>query len=65
MIVKGATNYKDLRTYNCIILDTFKEACAARGLLNDDNEWYNTFEEATNWASSSQLHNIFITMLLF
>ena len=47
MTVKGATSYADLRTYNGIVYETFKEACAARGLLNDDNEWYNTFEEAT------------------
>lgn len=44
---------------------SYKEACAARGLLNDDNEWYKTFEEATNWATASQLRNLFTTMLTF
>ncbi|KAJ1284859.1 hypothetical protein BS78_03G237300 [Paspalum vaginatum] len=37
----------------------YLQACAARGLLNDDNEWYNTFEEATNWATPAQLRNLF------
>jgi hypothetical protein len=36
MIVKGAMSYKDLRTYNGIVYQTFKEACVARGLLKDD-----------------------------
>jgi hypothetical protein len=57
--------YIDLRTYNGIIYQTFKEACVARGLLNDDNEWYKTFDEAANWATSSQFRYLFITLLLF
>lgn len=65
MIVKGATSYEDIRTYNGILYQSFKEACAARGLLNDDNEWYNTFEEATNWATTSQLRYLFTIMLQF
>jgi len=65
MIVKGATDYEDIRTYNGTVYQTFKEACAARGLLNDDNEWYNTFDEAANWATASQLRYLFTTILLY
>lgn len=65
MVVKGATNYEDIRTYNGIVYQTFKEACAARGLLNDDNKWYNTFEEAANWATASHLRYLFTIILLF
>jgi chromosomal replication initiation ATPase DnaA len=65
MIVKGAMSYADLRTYNGIVYETFKEACATRGLLTDDNEWYKTFEEATNWATAPQLRSLFTTMLTF
>ena len=57
MIVKGAMSYADIRTYNGIVYETFKEACAARGLLTDDNEWYKTFEEATDWATAPQLRS--------
>ncbi|KAM0836290.1 hypothetical protein ACQ4PT_062431 [Festuca glaucescens] len=28
-----------LGTYNGVVYETFKDACAARGLLGDDNEW--------------------------
>lgn len=65
MIVKGATSYVDIRTYNGIVYQSFKEACAACGLLTDDNEWYTTFEEATSWATSSQLRNLFCIMLTY
>jgi hypothetical protein len=65
MIVKGAQSYEDLRTYNNMLHPTFKEACKARGLLNDDNEWYNAFDEAARWATSEQLRHLFVTMLLY
>lgn len=65
MIVKGAKNYEDIRTYNGITYKTFKETCAARGLLMDDNEWYKTFDEAASWATSPQLRSLFIILLLY
>ena len=55
MIVKGARSFEDLRTYAGRLYHTFKEACAARGLLGDDNEWYIAFDEAVClgvWASA-------------
>lgn len=52
MIVRGATSYADIRTFNGTVYQNFKEACAARGLLTGGNEWYNTFEEATSWATT-------------
>jgi hypothetical protein len=64
-IIKGAQSYEALRTYNNTTYTTFKEACNTRGLLNDDEEWYNAFDEATSWATSNQLRQLFVTMLLF
>ena len=37
MIVKGAKNYEDIRTYNGTTYKTYKEACAARGLMMTKN----------------------------
>src|SRR5438105_1000053 len=65
LIIKGACSYEVIRTYNNILFPTFKEACKARGLLGDDQEWYNAFDEAAAWATSSQLRHLFVTMLLF
>ena len=65
MVVKGAQSYESLRTYDHILHPTFKEACRAHGLLEDDQEWYNAFDEAASWATSNQLRQLFVTMLLF
>jgi hypothetical protein len=38
MIVKGAKNYVDVRTFNNRVYDMFRDACEVRGLLECDNE---------------------------
>ncbi|XP_065654788.1 uncharacterized protein LOC136081402 [Hydra vulgaris] len=43
---KGATSWEDVRTVNGIVLETFREACVLKGLLQDDTEWQNTLSEA-------------------
>ncbi|KAG8377929.1 hypothetical protein BUALT_Bualt08G0084800 [Buddleja alternifolia] len=63
--VRGAQCYEDLRTYNRLVYPTFKQACAARGLLDDDNEWHDALSEASNWASSKKLRDMFSMMLMF
>jgi hypothetical protein len=65
LTVKGAESYELLQTYNNITYPTFKEACNVCGLLSNDQEWYNVFDEAAQWATSNQLRQLFITMLLF
>ncbi|KAG2659831.1 hypothetical protein PVAP13_1KG278905 [Panicum virgatum] len=64
MTVRCAQSYEDVRTYNGRTYPTFKEACNARGLLGNDLEWYDAFDEAAAWATSSQLRQLFVTMLL-
>ena len=65
MIVKGARSYADVRTYSGVVYETFKDACAARGLLGDDNEWFFAFDEALKWGMGNQLRQLFVTMLIF
>lgn len=65
MAVKGAQSYEDIRTYEGITYPTSKAACNARGLLGNDLEWYNAFDEAAAWATLSQLRQLFVTMLLY
>jgi hypothetical protein len=64
MIVKGARNYVDVRTFNNRIYSTFHEACDARGLLESDNEWNILFDEAIVFASSYQLRELFVIVVL-
>jgi len=65
LIVKGATSYEHLRFHNRVYYHTFKEACKSCGLLSDDHEWYDAFDEAAAWATSPQLRSLFVTMILF
>ena len=65
MIVKGATNYADVRTFNNKVYHTFRDACDARGLLEGGNEWNLLFDEAIVSASAYQLRQLFVTVVLY
>jgi ATP-dependent DNA helicase PIF1 len=70
--VPGATSFEDLRTTGQggandphVVHPTFKAACLARGLLQDDAEWERCMHEAAVAASPSQLRALFATILAF
>jgi hypothetical protein len=52
-----------LRTVNGRVYSTFKEACFALGLLEDDNKWQQCLEQASNWAPGRQLRSLFVCIL--
>jgi PIF1-like helicase/Helitron helicase-like domain at N-terminus len=62
-IIKGATDWKDLRTYNGVEHPTYKAACFARGLLEDDGEWDQCMQEAGDMQTGSQLRSLFASIL--
>jgi hypothetical protein len=64
-IVCGATSFEDLRTVQGIPYHSFKEACNALGLLQDDEEWNQCLKEAAQIQSDAQLRCLFVTILLF
>ena len=61
--VKGATCYDDLYKHEENTYDTFKEACAARGLLKNDKEWKRAMKEASKIQTGSQLIRFFASIL--
>ncbi|GJR09502.1 ATP-dependent DNA helicase PIF1 [Tanacetum coccineum] len=63
--VWGPRNFEELLTVNKRVCSTFKEACFAYGLLNDDREWTRAIQEASVWALGPQLRDLFVTILLF
>lgn len=65
MYVKAAESYEDVRTFEGIVYDTFKEACSARGLLGDDQEWIKAFDEAVRWGMGRQIHSLFVMMFIY
>ncbi|PKA59787.1 ATP-dependent DNA helicase PIF1 [Apostasia shenzhenica] len=64
-IVVGAKSFNELKTINGIQYQTFKEGCVAHGLIENDNEWDLALNEASLWATASQLRNLFCMMLMF
>ncbi|XP_076901564.1 uncharacterized protein LOC143556009 [Bidens hawaiensis] len=62
---KGCRSYTCIRTVTGQIYPTFRAACEALGLLGDDREWSSTIDEASNWASASELRSLFSHMHLY
>ena len=47
------------------MITTFREACFALGLLEDDQEWITCFPEVVTFTSGQSLRTLFTTALLF
>lgn len=52
-ISKGATSFVALRTVNGVVYNTFREACLALGLLEDDHEWHDCLAEAVEMQTGT------------
>lgn len=63
--VKGSTSFESIRTVNGVTYPTFKAACYALGLLDDDKEWIDCLSEAAIWATGNELRNLFVTILIY
>jgi hypothetical protein len=63
-VVKGATSFADLRSFDGVQFHTYKAACLARGLLEDDGEWNQCLQEAGEMQVGSQLRSLFATILI-
>ena len=61
--VTDATCYQDLRYYNNILYATFKEACIARGLIEDDKEWNLCLKEASQIQTGRELRQLYALIL--
>ncbi|XP_074374103.1 uncharacterized protein LOC141714484 [Apium graveolens] len=64
-VVKGSTSFECIRTVNRVRYKTFKAACYALGLLDDDKEWIDCLNEAAIWANGYELRNLFVTILIY
>jgi hypothetical protein len=62
-VAKNLQSFKDLRSYNGIVYDTIREACLARGLLDDDGEWRRTLEEGKYFQTGFILRCLFVIIL--
>jgi len=63
-VVKGFQSFKEVCTFDGITHPTYKAACLAHGLLEDDGEWDKCLQEAGDMQTGSQLHSLFARILL-
>ncbi|XP_052171523.1 uncharacterized protein LOC127787502 [Diospyros lotus] len=62
-IVYDTTTYDDIKTINGVVYSSFRDACYALGLLNDDKEYIDGIVEASQWGTTHSLRNLFATLL--
>ncbi|CAG8716601.1 14323_t:CDS:2, partial [Gigaspora rosea] len=63
-VVRGPQLFDHLKTVNNIQHPTFKSACIALGLLEDNGEWKHCLREASIIRSGSQMRELFAMILL-
>ncbi|XP_035843853.1 uncharacterized protein LOC118490365 [Helianthus annuus] len=60
----GPTCFEDIKTVDGQVFQTFKDACFARGLLDDDKEYVNAVKEASTSSTGDFLRTFFVMLLL-
>ncbi|XP_074363217.1 uncharacterized protein LOC141703666 [Apium graveolens] len=60
---KGVLSFSQLHTIDGTTYDTFKEACGALGLLNNDKQWHDALEENAFSAMPTQIRAMFVNIL--
>ncbi|XP_024007954.1 uncharacterized protein LOC112083963 [Eutrema salsugineum] len=64
-ISRGPTSFDDLKTVGGQIQTSYKAACYARGLLEEDKEWHDAMDESSQWATAYLLRCLFVLMLIY
>jgi len=62
--IPGPQSFEHLRTIEGTTHPTFRAACLAAGLLEDDNRWVSCFTDAAVWQTGYALRRLFVTALL-
>ncbi|GBN10027.1 hypothetical protein AVEN_33533-1 [Araneus ventricosus] len=61
----GAVSFDDLITVDGIVCNTFQQACKIQRLLEGDQHWYDTLNEAIETRAPLQLRLLFATICGF
>jgi len=62
--VKGPTSFDEIKTVSGVKKDSFKEACYALGLLEDDKEFIDAIVQASHWGTGFFLCCLFVALLV-
>ena len=59
----GPTSFEDIRTVDGHLCETYKDACERLGLLQSDDHWKVTLEEATSTMMPKAIRSLFAVMI--
>ena len=59
------TSFLELKTIGRTVLDTYKEVCVSLGLLTNDNEWIQLFDEISESYSPRKLRKLNYCQMIF
>ena len=62
--IPGVQDWKDLKEFNDVEYPTYRDACYARGLLQDDKEYIDGIKEASQWGMGTYLRSFFVMLLM-
>jgi hypothetical protein len=62
-VVRGPRSFTDLYFVEGVRYPTYQAACVARGLAENDQEWFQCFDEAILFTPASGLRTLFLTGL--
>ncbi|XP_010507505.1 PREDICTED: uncharacterized protein LOC104784139 [Camelina sativa] len=62
--IRGPTSFDHIKTMNGVVHKTYREACYALGLLDDDKEYIEGIKEAHFMCSPKFVRKMFVRMLL-
>ncbi len=61
---RGATSFDDLRTVDGTLHETYRAACIAMDLTEDDSHWFETMSEAVLVSHASSIRELFANIVL-
>ena len=62
--VRGPKDWVDFKKFENVTYATYKEACQARGLLEDDKEYIDGLLEASLWGMGHYLRSFFVMLIM-
>ncbi|XP_074327954.1 uncharacterized protein LOC141665870 [Apium graveolens] len=62
---KGCTSFDELMTVEGHFVESFKEACAAMGLLQNGSQWHEAMVENSHSSFAKQLREMFVNILAY
>ena len=59
----GPTGFEELKIYDNVHHNFYRDACNARGLFNDDGEWLQCLQDAATYQIPKKFRLLFATMI--